>query len=232
MTPRGEHSIIALITVAILFSASSAARPQQVSTGILNIDSTPSGAEVFLDNKLRGTTPILLEVQALPHKVVLKHDGYRQHTSQITVKKNKVIRTRIKLRKETRSAELKPSQPHSRMKARSKAKDDPVKKSRSPNAIRVKDGIKIHSAANNSAPGTVFLDTTPMSLTASIDGFRISKKTPVAFDIRPGIYELMLYNNKNEIVYNKTIFVRSGKTLSLDIVIQKKRTIDYTDPWR
>jgi len=220
--------IIALIMFLFLIPILSVTHAQQVSTGILNIDSTPSGAEVFLDNKLRGTTPILLELQAQPHKVVLKYDGYQPHSASITVKKDKVVRTRIKLKKEPQ-LKVKPAKS-----SRNKfdRKSTASRSSQSPNAIRLKDGIRLHSANNNSEPGTVFLDTTPTSLTAVVDGYRISKSTPVAFDIRPGIYELRLYNEKQELVYSKTIFVRSGKTLSLDIVIQKKRTIDYTDPWR
>jgi hypothetical protein len=219
--------IIVLSMFLFLIPILCVTQAQQVSTGILNIDSTPRGAEVFLDNKLRGTTPILLELQAQPHKVVLRYNGYQSHTASITVKKDKVVRTRIKLKKEPQR-KVKPAK-SSRKKFNRKSAPP---SSQSPNAIRLKDGIRLHSATNNSEPGTVFLDTTPTSLTAVVDGYPISKSTPVAFDIRPGIYELRLYNSKQELVYSKTIFVRSGKTLSLDIVIQKKRTIDYTDPWR
>ena len=214
MIPARIHFYVGFVAIAIFFSVASVAEPQPVETGILNIDSTPGGAEVFVDDRLRGTTPILLEVQAKPHKITIKHQGYQNHTASITVKKNKVIRTRIKLKKKTKAAPAGTQQ------------------STSPNAIRLKEGIRIHDATRNTEPGTVFLDTTPHSLTAAINGYKITKTTPVAFDIRPGIYELKLYNAKEEVVYTKTIFVRSGKTLSLDIVIQKKRTIDYTDPWK
>jgi hypothetical protein len=220
--------IIALVAFMFLLPVPSVIQAQQVSTGILNIDSTPSGAEVFLDDKLRGTTPILLELQAQPHRVVLRHDGYKPHTSSITVKKDKVVRTRIKLKKNAKQI----AKPAKSQKTKVRKKNRGTRNSQSPNAIRLKDGIRLHSAANNSEPGTVFLNTTPDTLTAVVDGYRISKSTPVAFDIRPGIYELKLYNKKQQLVYTKTIFVRSGRTLSLDIVIQKKRTIDYTDPWR
>ena len=219
MTPAKTQFYVGLVAMAILFSFASAAAPQRVATGILNIDSTPSGAEVFVDDKMRGTTPIMLEVQAKPHKIHLERKGYKPHTATIKVKKNKVIRTRIKLKKQPKEKQTTGTAPKRRQ-------------SSAPNAIRLKEGIRIHDARTKTEPGTVFLDTTPQSLTASINGYTISKTTPVAFDIRPGIYELKLFNKKKEVVYKKTIFVRSGKTLSLDIIIQKKRTIDYTDPWK
>ncbi|MBN2718653.1 MAG: PEGA domain-containing protein [Deltaproteobacteria bacterium] len=227
MIPVRFQFYVGLVAIAILFSIASAAAPQQVDTGILNIDSIPSGAEVYVDERLRGTTPIMLEVQAIPHTIHIQQKGYQTHTANITVKKNKVIRTNFKLKKLPKAKAVSKKQ-HAPAQPQAVLAEDGTET----NGIRLKEGIRIHNAETKKEPGTVFLDTTPQSLTASINGYRISKTTPVAFDIRPGIYELKLFNEKQEIVYKKTIFVRSGKTLSLDIVIQKKRTIDYTDPWK
>src|SRR5439155_1900084 len=48
-------------------------------TGDLVIESRPSGAKVFLDNKLAGTTPVSLpQVAAGSHVVRLERDGYRR----------------------------------------------------------------------------------------------------------------------------------------------------------
>lgn len=183
---------------------------QQHTTGILNLSSTPPGAKVYVNKKLRGTTPVLLEVLAKSHRIELRLKGYETHTQTIVVKKNKVQRTSVTLRK--------------------KKPDNSTPALNIP--LRLRNSIRIHSPAADSKPGTIFLATTPKGLTAYIDGFPVSKKTPVAFDIRPGIYELTLRNQRKEIVYQKTVFVRSGKTLDLDIIIQKKRTIDYSDPWK
>ncbi|MBN2342665.1 MAG: PEGA domain-containing protein [Deltaproteobacteria bacterium] len=198
--------IVAFFLVSV-FSALAAAQSSQ--TGILNIDSSPSGAVVYVNGKKRGTTPVLLEVQAQTHEIVVQQDGYETYRQKIAVKKDKVLRTKVSLKK----------------------KPEPTDGA-AQNDIEVKNDIHVYTPKEESEPGTIFLATTPESLTAYINGFKISKLTPVAFDIRPGIYELQLKNKNNEVVYQKTIFVRSGKTLSLDIVIQKKRTIDYTDPWK
>lgn len=195
-----------LLPVAVMMTVlfTGAAHTGKKPTGILNISSVPSGALVFVDGKMKGTTPILLEISATEHEIMLEQQGYDTYKSKITVKKDKVFRTSIALKKKTGN----------------KAK------------ISVKKDIQIHKPEESAEPGTVFLATTPPELTAYVDGYAISKTTPVAFDIRPGIYELVLKNEKSEVVYKKTIFVRSGKTLTLDIIIQKKRTIDYSDPWK
>lgn len=206
-----RHSF-ALAVLFIAISSPGISFAQGVSTGILNIDSAPTGASVFVDGKMRGKTPVLVEVQATSHEIVVKHNGYQPHRESIIVKQNKVLRTTISLKKKSPAKSLAPK--------------------KNPPAIKVKKGIKVYVPKDNDEPGTIFLTTAPKSLTAYVNGFKISKTTPVAFDIRPGIYELQLKNDTNEIVYKKTVFVRSGKTLSMDIIIQKKRTIDYTDPWK
>jgi serine/threonine-protein kinase len=55
-------------------------------TGTVNIESRPSGAKVYLDNKLVGTTPLSMsDVRAGEHVVRLEHDGYRRWTSMVRV---------------------------------------------------------------------------------------------------------------------------------------------------
>ena len=54
--------------------------------GALSVDSRPSGANVFIDEKLAGTTPIsLAEVAAGTHAVRLEREGYRRWSSSVRV---------------------------------------------------------------------------------------------------------------------------------------------------
>ena len=54
--------------------------------GALVVDSRPAGAQVFLDGKLAGTTPMTLpSVSAGAHAIRLDHGGYRQWSSSIRV---------------------------------------------------------------------------------------------------------------------------------------------------
>jgi hypothetical protein len=68
-----------------------AARPSGPSTvgrfvGALTVESRPSGARVFLDGALVGTTPLQLpEVRAGSHALMLEHDGYNRWSSAIRI---------------------------------------------------------------------------------------------------------------------------------------------------
>jgi len=54
--------------------------------GALAVDSRPSGAKVFMDGKLVGTTPMALPtVPAGSHAIRLEHDGYRRWSSSVRV---------------------------------------------------------------------------------------------------------------------------------------------------
>jgi hypothetical protein len=66
---------------------SSGGKPAPVSsTGGINIVSTPSGAEILLDNLFRGYTPSTLDgITAGQHQVLLKYTGYIDYSTTATV---------------------------------------------------------------------------------------------------------------------------------------------------
>ena len=80
-------------------------------------------------------------------------------------------------------------------------------------------------------PGTVTIATTPSGLTVFMNDYLVPQPTPVLFDVRAGIYELVIEDN-DEVVLRKTVFVQPGQTLSLELNIKKVRRIDYDDPWK
>ena len=54
--------------------------------GQLTVESRPAGAQVFIDGRLVGTTPLsLAEVPAGDHALHLDHDGYRRWSSAIRI---------------------------------------------------------------------------------------------------------------------------------------------------
>lgn len=54
--------------------------------GSIAVSSEPSGADVYLDNRIRGITPVTLEgVPNGPHTVLLRIDGYRDYSREVTV---------------------------------------------------------------------------------------------------------------------------------------------------
>jgi hypothetical protein len=67
-------------------SASAATGAPARSDGALEVDSRPTGAKVYLDGKLIGNTPLLLQaVSAGEHAVRLEHDGYRGWSSSVRI---------------------------------------------------------------------------------------------------------------------------------------------------
>jgi len=70
--------------------------PVQAFTGALSVSSTPAGASVFIDNALRGLTPITLtDITAGSHQVLLKLDGYQDYsvTQQVNAGATNTIAT-------------------------------------------------------------------------------------------------------------------------------------------
>ena len=55
--------------------------PSPGTTGTLSVSSTPAGANVFIDNVLRGVTPITLaDIQTGDHQILLRLNGYQDYT--------------------------------------------------------------------------------------------------------------------------------------------------------
>jgi serine/threonine-protein kinase len=60
--------------------------PASRFTGSLNIETKPAGARVFLDGRLAGVTPLVIDtVSAGNHTVRIERDGYRRWTSSVRV---------------------------------------------------------------------------------------------------------------------------------------------------
>jgi hypothetical protein len=56
------------------------------SAGSLMVDSRPTGATVYVDGKMSGTTPMLLEgVDAGDHVVGIEIEGYRKWSSNVRI---------------------------------------------------------------------------------------------------------------------------------------------------
>ncbi len=55
-------------------------------TGEITVRSTPSGANIYLDNAYRGLTPLtLVDIQEGNHVVILKLNGYQNWQSTVNV---------------------------------------------------------------------------------------------------------------------------------------------------
>ena len=77
------------------------------------------------------------------------------------------------------------------------------------------DDIRVHETGDNEAdagPGTVVVVTSPPGLTVFMNEFIVPQATPVAFDVKAGVYELAIQQD-GETVYRKTVYVQAGTLL-------------------
>ena len=77
--------IVICLLVMTVFLCGCTMSPEE-KTGIIQITSTPSGAEVYLDSEYQGTTPVILRaVPAGNHAAEIRERGYTNWSSVIMV---------------------------------------------------------------------------------------------------------------------------------------------------
>jgi hypothetical protein len=82
------REILTLIVVSVLLAGciTTETTEKYPETGTLRLTSSPSGAEVFLDNESQGTTPVmLLNIVPGNHTIEYRMTGFRSWTDTITV---------------------------------------------------------------------------------------------------------------------------------------------------
>ncbi|HJJ48405.1 MAG TPA: PEGA domain-containing protein [Methanocorpusculum sp.] len=62
---------------------------KKVSEGYLSVNSNPSGADVYIDNCYRGTTPLTLYLSSGTYDVLIKKPDYKPYSSTVSVKDGK-----------------------------------------------------------------------------------------------------------------------------------------------
>ena len=76
----------AITPISVTLTSSGGNPAPVLSTGGLNIVSTPSGAELLVDNLFRGYTPAVLNgISTGQHQIVLKYTGYVDYSTTATV---------------------------------------------------------------------------------------------------------------------------------------------------
>jgi len=74
--------------------------------GTLVVDSTPSGASVYVDGSYQGTTPLTVKVQPGPHEVNVTLKGYEPYTKTVNVPPGGTVRMAAKLEKKPAAGTL------------------------------------------------------------------------------------------------------------------------------
>jgi len=71
--------------------------PPPPTTGTLKVDSSPSGAKVFIDGNYRGRTPLTLSLAAGTHDVEVRLDGYQPYRVRVQVRAGQTSRVSPRL---------------------------------------------------------------------------------------------------------------------------------------
>ncbi len=101
---------ILLITYFIFITHNIYAQIVQGSTGNINIQSEPKGAEVYLDGSMMGNTPLALkDIDAGEHVIKVTKEGYVDAETTITLnpKENRNVKIILEETPETREKRLK-----------------------------------------------------------------------------------------------------------------------------
>ena len=98
--PEERHIVITprRPAVSLTVPLSSAAATNGRFVGDLTVQSRPSGAKVFLDGRLIGTTPLQIPaVRAGEHAIRLEYDGYRRWSSAVRIVASEATRVTASL---------------------------------------------------------------------------------------------------------------------------------------
>lgn len=79
-----KEIVICLLALSVFLCGCTST--SQEKTGAIKITSTPSGAEVYLNNEYRGTTPATINaVPAGNHTIEIRENGYKNWSGSVTV---------------------------------------------------------------------------------------------------------------------------------------------------
>jgi PEGA domain len=66
-------------------------------SGLLGVESAPSGARVFVNQRLAGITPLRVRLPATSYAIWVEHDGYQRWTAGVAIPADRLTRVRAEL---------------------------------------------------------------------------------------------------------------------------------------
>ncbi|MBN2010234.1 PEGA domain-containing protein [candidate division KSB1 bacterium] len=207
----------------------------------LVVQSTPSGATVFLNGEQKGTTPIeLTGLREGPLNLRLQADSYQSHDEQVTLTKGRLAERHIRLNKRMGKLLVHsvPSEATVEIDGEH-AGTTPLQLSTitfGDHLIRVtKSGYRDHeqrisitdelpqtiNVKFTLARGTLFLHPTPKDATISLDGNVLEDIPENGLTLRPGEY-FVKATRKGYEPYKQAVRVTASDGISLNIPMQPK----------
>lgn len=157
----------------------------------VSFTSQPSAVSLFVNNELRGRTPVTLELKSGESRVIFSKGGYVDRKESLTLKEGEVREFSVVLEREQR-------------------------KKRTPAISPAPAPPKPSPSPAQSKPGTLAIRTVPWT-TVSIGGRHLGS-TPIGGEkLPPGKYVVRLRNPRAKIDEKRKVTIRSGKRAVLDL---------------
>ncbi len=87
-----DHTQTAFVTAGKTTIVSATLSPTPPPTGALNVKSTPSGANVYIDGTYKGITPLVVsKLSEGSHQVRLARGGYYEHTRTVSITAGNIV---------------------------------------------------------------------------------------------------------------------------------------------
>lgn len=230
--------------VARYFVGRTSAPPPTPATATLAVDSRPQGAEVYLDGRLQGRTPLVLSVNPGRHEVELRLAGYQPYRVTVNPKPGERVQVFAPLAPEPRQGTLSVSSTP----PGAEVYVDGALRGRTPLTLSLPEGrygVELRLADHEPyratvqvrqgettrldvrltpipRTGTLFLESSPQGAEVYLDG-RLQGRTPLRLTLNEGTYRVELRLPGYE-PYGATVRVERGRETRLSASLRPLRT--------
>ncbi|MGC8904047.1 PEGA domain-containing protein [Thermus sp.] len=218
--------------------------PPPPATATLSVDSNPQGAEVYLDGRLQGRTPLSLSVNPGRHEVELRLSGYQPYRVTVNPKPGEQVRISAQLSPEPRQGSLSVDSTPSG----AEVYVEGALRGRTPLNLALPEGrYQVELRLSGYQPyqavvqvrrgetarlevrlvplprtGTLYLETSPQGAEVYLDG-RLQGRTPLRLSLDEGSYRVELRLPGYE-PYAASVRVEGGRETRLSANLRPLRT--------
>ncbi len=194
-------------------------------TGSLRIITEPPGAQVTIDDEIRGVTPLLIPgLEFGEHELLLTVTGYEERTETIQVQ-NKLKTLNFDLTRKMSDLTLEPSVAFTKKaEVNQDSQDDiPVADSKGVTTLSKKDD---GTTQNPESKVDLTVNTNPAGAKVIVTGDRGTKKgiTPVTFEVIPAKYTVEIIDSLSRSHVTDITVGEEGRVLTLDLGTEEEQT--------
>ncbi len=190
-------------------STPSAASPTGDEYKVVNITSTPAGAEVLLNYSKKGVTPMDLPIYNNTKRVMLRLSGYKKFETTI-LKSSAPPTLAVTLESEAPPAPASKPEPPAE-------KPAPPPEKPAPPVVKAPEPEEEKFTPGTGADGKIFLSSSPARADILVDGKLTGKLTPTKMDLPSGSHKIEMRKDgmKSEVIHTINPGVNKALHMSL-----------------